>query len=48
VRTVVFLVAIGCLVMGFATGLFGVDARMSALTWFLAAIALALVFREPK
>jgi hypothetical protein len=45
VKLIAFLVAVACIVLGFATGLFELETHLSALAWFVAAIAIAVVFR---
>jgi hypothetical protein len=44
-RIVAFVAALVCIVVGLLTGLFELDTNLSALAWFVAAIAIALVFR---
>jgi hypothetical protein len=47
-RIVAFITAVACIVVGLLTGLFGLDTNLSALAWFVAAIAIAVVFKgEP-
>jgi hypothetical protein len=48
VRIVAFIAAVACIVVGLLTGLFELDTNLSALAWFVAAIAIAIVFKgEP-
>jgi len=47
-RIVAFIAAVVCVVVGLLTGLFELDTNLTPVAWFLAAIAIALVFRgEP-
>jgi hypothetical protein len=45
VKLVLFLVAVACIVLGFLTAIFAWQTHLSPLAWFVAAIAIAMVFR---